>query len=258
MSCTATRLRQGLLLACVLVLALGGSAFSQDAPKKGQPPTKVEAKIAASHIQICYKNSAWSSPKIKRSKEDAFKLAQEIRARIRNGEEFDTLATELGEDESKAQAGYLGIFEPKTMVVEFSRAAKKLKVGEISNVVESPFGYHIIRREKAVRASHVVISYEGTSLSRTNKKKAIKRTKEEAFALAGEIRRKALLDNADFAVLARTHSDGPTGPNGGDLGFFAKGQYLPEFEKAAMELEVGQLSEVVETTYGYHVILRTE
>lgn len=66
----------------------------------------------------------------------------------------------------------------------------------------------------------------------------------------------AELDNgADFAELAKANSTGPSGPNGGDLGFFSKGQMVPEFEDAAFALEPGSYTEApVKTQFGYHII----
>ncbi|WP_289035279.1 peptidylprolyl isomerase [uncultured Roseibium sp.] len=64
---------------------------------------------------------------------------------------------------------------------------------------------------------------------------------------------------ADFAELAKEKSTGPSGPNGGDLGFFAKGQMVPAFEEAALKLETGSFTaEPVETQFGWHVILLEE
>lgn len=64
------------------------------------------------------------------------------------------------------------------------------------------------------------------------------------------------LDNgADFAELAKEHSTGPSGPDGGDLGYFSKGQMVPPFEEAAFALEPGKYTETpVKTDFGYHVI----
>ncbi len=60
---------------------------------------------------------------------------------------------------------------------------------------------------------------------------------------------------ADFAELAREKSTGPSGPNGGMLGWFGKGRMVPEFEAAVLELEVGQVSDPVQTQFGWHVII---
>ena len=70
---------------------------------------------------------------------------------------------------------------------------------------------------------------------------------------------KQLEGGADFAELAKEKSTGPSGPNGGDLGFFGKGQMVPEFETAAFALKSGEFTkEPVKTQFGYHVILNKE
>ena len=63
---------------------------------------------------------------------------------------------------------------------------------------------------------------------------------------------------AKFAELAKENSDCPSGSRGGDLGFFTHGQMVPEFDKAAFELPVGKVSDIVKTSFGYHIILVTE
>ncbi|MER0239872.1 peptidylprolyl isomerase [Fulvimarina sp. MAC8] len=75
-------------------------------------------------------------------------------------------------------------------------------------------------------------------------------TEDEAKAVIKELQ-----DGADFAEVAKEKSTGPTGPNGGDLGFFAKGQMVPPFSEAAFALEPGSITtEPVKTEYGWHVI----
>lgn len=74
-------------------------------------------------------------------------------------------------------------------------------------------------------------------------------TEEQANDLKAQ-----LDDGADFAELARAHSTGPSGPNGGALGWFGKGQMVPEFETAVVALEKGQVSDPVQTQFGWHVV----
>jgi len=103
-----------------------------------------------------------------------------------------------------------------------------------------------------IGASHILISYAGAERSKAT------RTKEEAKALARQVLEKARAEGADFAALARQYSDGPSAEKGGDLGTFGKGKMDPAFEAAAFALKVGEISDVVETPFGYHIIKRTQ
>ncbi len=101
-----------------------------------------------------------------------------------------------------------------------------------------------------VRASHILLMYAGSSRSTAT------RTQAEAQAQIQGL--KTQLDGgADFAELARAHSDCPSGKSGGDLGSFGRGQMVGAFEDTAFGMPVGATSGVVETPFGYHVIRRT-
>ena len=141
----------------------------------------------------------------------------------------------------------------KNNLSEFLRPAMQLKVGQVSDPVDSPYGFLIFNRIKvdAIRASHILISYKGSLRSETN------RDRRDARKLAEKIL-KELKSGRDFADMARKHSDGPSGPKGGDLGRFERGQMVPEFDQAVFGLEEGAISEVVETKFGYHIIKRTK
>ncbi len=78
-------------------------------------------------------------------------------------------------------------------------------------------------------------------------------TEDEAKALIEELN-----GGADFAELAKEKSTGPSGPNGGELGWFGQGMMVPEFEQAVMELKVGEISEPVQTQFGWHVLILTD
>lgn len=101
-----------------------------------------------------------------------------------------------------------------------------------------------------VRASHILLMYRGSSRSSAT------RSKEDAKAQIEQLE-DALKSGADFADLARKHSDCPSRSRGGDLGSFNRGQMVKPFEEAAFELPVGSVSSVVETDFGYHLIQRT-
>jgi hypothetical protein len=105
-----------------------------------------------------------------------------------------------------------------------------------------------------VAASHILISYKGAD--RADAK--IKRGKQSAKKEAERIRNLILNEGKDFADMAKQHSDGPSGPKGGDLGKFKFEVMAKPFSEAAFALEVGEVSEVIETGFGFHVIKRTE
>ena len=97
------------------------------------------------------------------------------------------------------------------------------------------FGSLFGRGGKKIRCSHILIKREGL-----------------AHKLIGELKA-----GADFADLARKHSECPSRNNGGDLGEFGKGQMVAEFERAAYALEPGETSQIVPTQFGFHIIKRT-
>ncbi|MEM9189906.1 MAG: peptidylprolyl isomerase [Myxococcota bacterium] len=103
-----------------------------------------------------------------------------------------------------------------------------------------------------IRARHVLVQYQGSTRAGAD----ITRTKEEARERAMDIARQAKRPDADFAAIAEEMSDGPSAPRGGDLGSFRREQMVPPFSEAAFALEVGAVSDVVETGFGFHVIQR--
>jgi parvulin-like peptidyl-prolyl isomerase len=101
-----------------------------------------------------------------------------------------------------------------------------------------------------IQASHILLMYDGSLRSTAT------RSQEEAKQKISEL--KAEIDGgAEFADVARQHSDCPSSAQGGDLGSFGRGMMVPEFEDAAFDLDVGATSDVVETDFGYHLIQRT-
>ena len=100
-----------------------------------------------------------------------------------------------------------------------------------------------------IHASHILLMYAGSERSSATRSKA------EAQSQIAEIGRQ-LEEGADFAALAREHSDCGSAAAGGDLGRFGRGQMVKPFEDAVFALEPGATSGVVETVFGYHIIRR--
>lgn len=104
------------------------------------------------------------------------------------------------------------------------------------------------KQEPSVKASHILCGVEASATAEEKKK-----AKEKAEALLKRIKA-----GEDFATLAKSESTCPSSKQGGDLGFFSKGQMVAPFEKAAFALKPGEVSDVVETQFGYHIIKLTE
>ncbi len=105
--------------------------------------------ISAQHVLVAYKGAKNAPSSVTRSKADAKKLAEDIAARAKNGEEFSQLVSQYSDDPgSKDRQGSLGKFGRDKMVKPFADAAFALPVGGTSSVVETPFGFHVIKRNQ--------------------------------------------------------------------------------------------------------------
>jgi peptidyl-prolyl cis-trans isomerase C len=102
-----------------------------------------------------------------------------------------------------------------------------------------------------VKARHILVAFKGSPAAQKGKKPL---TEAEAKAKADDLRKK-LVAGADFAEMAKKESDDTeSGKNGGDLGAFSHGQMVPEFEQAAFNAKVGEITPAVKTQFGYHII----
>jgi hypothetical protein len=116
-------------------------------PSDPSTPKATPAKISARHVLIQWMGAEHASTSVVRSKEQAYKLAVEVHRRAIAHEDFARLAVEYSDEPNAAQrGGSLGRFGHGTMVHEFEDVAFKLDVGQISDVIESPFGFHVIQR----------------------------------------------------------------------------------------------------------------
>ena len=122
--------------------------------------------------------------------------------------------------------------------------AAKIKIGD--EEVKSYYDDNpkLFQQPEQVKASHILIKVDADApqTKRDQPRKQIESVRDKAKK--GE----------DFATLAKTYSEGPSGPSGGDLGYFRRGQMVKPFEEAAFSLKTNETSDIVETRFGYHLI----
>jgi peptidyl-prolyl cis-trans isomerase C len=163
-------------------------------------------------------------------------------------------------------------------VEEFEKAMKSLEMGEkdmeeftrkdivINNLIEKNILSKItvpdadvkkfyddnlekyFKKQESVKASHILIGVDEKATPEDRKK-----AKEKIEAILKKVKA-----GEDFAALAKTESTCPSKAQGGDLGVFTRGQMVAPFEKAAFDLKPGEVSDIVETQFGYHIIKLTE
>ena len=114
----------------------------------GQQGPVQQAKVNAKHILLQYEGSQRASADVTRTKEEARTLIDELLERAKQGESFEDLATDYSDCSSAKRGGDLGEFGKGQMAPAFEEAAFACEVGGITDVVETPFGYHVIQRYK--------------------------------------------------------------------------------------------------------------
>ncbi|MCS7053321.1 MAG: peptidylprolyl isomerase [Ignavibacterium sp.] len=203
-------------------------------------------EIRASHLMI--------RPEQVGSDEEALKLAQTLLDSILNhGKSFEELTKVHSQDYfSKDKGGDIFYFTAGQLPYEFEDACYKAPVGKVyPEVVKTKFGYHIIKvterkpRIPKIQAAHILVSF-------MNKDGVV-----DSAAAKAKIEEVAtrLKNGEDFAELAKEYSDDTgTKDRGGDLGFFERRMMVQPFDEVAFKLEVGEVSDIVETQFGYHII----
>jgi len=145
-SASAAAAASAAALASALALASATPPESATAKKDEGPPEW----ITAQHVLIAYKGASHCPRDVTRSKEEARKRAEEVRQKALEGKmEFGEIAALYSDDPNgKERQGSVGKVFPKDLVKPFADAAFALHVNEISNIVETPFGFHVIKRNQ--------------------------------------------------------------------------------------------------------------
>ncbi|KAJ6520189.1 rotamase-domain-containing protein [Mycena sanguinolenta] len=113
------------------------------------------------------------------------------------------------------------------------------------------------KRSGQVRASHLLVKHSGSRRPASWKESNITRSKDEAITILKGYQAQIGTSAETFSELAKEHSDCSSHEKGGDLGWFGHGQMQKPFEEAAYGLQVGQISDVITTDSGVHLVMRT-
>jgi peptidyl-prolyl cis-trans isomerase SurA len=179
--------------------------------------------------------------------------AEEALARIKSGQDFGQVAASYSEAPD-ALAG--GIIEPRPadrLPTLYAEAVAKLQPGEVSDILRSPAGFHIVRlferKGGSVGGGLIRQTHARHILIKVNE---LVSSEEARHKLAGV---KERLDNGgDFAELARLYSNDLSAAKGGDLGWLYQGDTVPDFERAMDALKIGDTSQPVQSPFGWHLI----
>ena len=165
-----------------------------------------------------------------------------IQQRYPNKDEFKKLLNDMGLTESDLQAQIAHGMAIQKLIDE--EVADKIKISDEETKSYYDANPQLFQQPEQVKASHILIKVDANA---TDAQKA------EARKKIKEVQQK-VQKGEDFATLAKTYSEGPSGPRGGDLGYFKRGQMVKPFEAAAFSLKPNETSDIVETNFGYHLI----
>ncbi|MGD9412234.1 MAG: peptidylprolyl isomerase [Desulfobacterales bacterium] len=167
---------------------------------------------------------------------------QKIRQRYPNKEEFNKLLSEMGLTESDVRRQIARGMAIQQLIDK--EVTDKIKVSDQETRSFYDKNPQLFQQPEQVKARHILIKVQADA---PDDQKAEARKKIEAV-------QQKVQKGEDFATLAKTYSEGPSGPRGGDLGYFRRGQMVKPFEEVAFSLKPDQTSEIVETRFGYHLI----
>ena len=195
-----------------------------------------------SHILIALPGAA--TPK---HIETARKEAAEVLLKARGGDDFSALAIAHSDGQQALEGGDLGWRGGDQLPTQFAKEIVKLKPQEVSQLIRSASGFHIIKLME-------VGGGEGKPKIKQTRSRHILVTDKNAQTLLKKLRKK-VLDGADFAALAKKHSKDPgSAAKGGDLGWTSPGTFVAAFEEALASLSPGQISEPFKSRFGWHIV----
>ena len=177
--------------------------------------------------------------------------AQTVLASLKRGEDLSRLAKEYSDGPEREKGGLMGLKQANRYPTLFTEATKNLSVGD-AVLVKSGAGFHVLKLVSK-RASGVV------TITQTHARHILLRpggqvSQTAARAQLADYKRQIEAGKADFAKLAREHSQDGSAAEGGDLGWVSPGMFVPEFEEIMNKLQTGQIGDPMISRFGVHLI----
>jgi peptidyl-prolyl cis-trans isomerase SurA len=184
----------------------------------------------------------------------AMKLAHDVDDRARNGEDFSKLAVTYSQSETALEGGSLGWRKGTELPTFLADAIARMKAGEVSDVIQTPSGFHIVKLNETRSAGGPQIIQQLHLRHILLKPTEIEDDATVQQRLA-RWREQIVSGKEEFAVFAKTYSQDPSSAiNGGDLGWEEPSTYVPEFAAVAEKLKEGEISQPFRTQYGWHIV----
>jgi peptidyl-prolyl cis-trans isomerase SurA len=183
-----------------------------------------------------------------------FLQAQKVLQRARQGENFGQLVQEFSAA-SRTNGGQIGLRRGDRLPPAFVTATQALKVGDISELVRTDAGFHILKVVERLAPTRLVQTMVQTRTRHILLRSSPQLSQAQAIAKLTDARAQIVSGKADFAALARTMSHDASADQGGDLGWASPGMFVPEFEEAMNRLQTeGAISPPLVSRFGVHLI----
>ncbi|GAB4464855.1 MAG: peptidylprolyl isomerase [Burkholderiaceae bacterium] len=189
--------------------------------------------------------------------EEIRRRAEDLLAQLKAGADFARLAASFSAAPEALAGGELGWRTAERLPTLFLDAVKDLKPGELAPIVRSPGGFHVLKlvgKRSAVAGRLATGPVQQTHVRHILLRVSDLTPEPEVRRRLQDLRDRVVRGGQDFGQLARLHSVDPSATRGGDLGWLYPGDTVPEFERAMNQLKPGEVSEPVQTPFGWHLI----
>ena len=243
---TLTRLRERELDPRVRVTELDIDQYLREAQSNSDPATR---QISLAQILVAVPDGA-SDAQVATLQA----RAEALLSRVRAGEDFNNLARAASDAPDRSNGGQLGLRTADRYPTLFVDATRALAVGEVSALVRSGAGFHLLkvmeRQDANLPPTAVTQTRSRHILLRPSAQLSEAAARDRLLAYRAQIQ----AGQADFAALARQHSQDGSAAQGGDLGWTSPGMVVPEFEQLMNRLAPGQVGEPLVSRFGVHLI----